>query len=134
MAVVARFLSSEWIARLSQMVAEAPPAQLGEALVIQHVITDAPPELSDDGEVTYHVRLDPAGSSAAPGRADGPTVTFTQSYATAVAIASGTGGAQAAFMGGDLRIGGRVDVLVRNQPVVAGLDDLLAPLRADTQF
>lgn len=138
MTIVARFLSPEWIVRLDQAIAGATPGELTEALVIQHVVTDAPAEVSSgevsSGEVTYHVRLDPAGSSAAAGRADDATVTFTQTYDTAVAIASGSGGAQAAFMGGDLRIGGRVDALVRHQSIVAGLDDLLAPLRADTEF
>lgn len=135
MTSVARYLSSEWIARLSQSVASAAPDELTEPVVIQHVITDAPAQVADsDGEVTYHLRLSPTGSSAASGRAADPTVTFTQTYETAMAIATGASGAQAAFMGGDLRIGGQVDALVRNQPVFAGLDDLLAPLRADTEF
>lgn len=132
---VARFLSPEWITRLSQLVAPAAPNELDEPLVIQNVVTEAPPELAGpEGTVTYYVRLDPAGSSADAGHADDATVTFTQTYATAAAIAQGTNGAQAAFMAGELRIGGQVNALVRNQAAVAELDELLAPLRADTEF
>lgn len=135
MADVARFLSPKWIARLGELVAGATPAELAEPLVIQNVITDAPVEVAgESGEVSYYVRLDPSGSTAGAGPAPDATVTFTQTYATAAAIAQGAQGAQAAFMGGDLRIGGQVNTLVKNQSAVAELDEVLAPLRADTEF
>lgn len=126
---MARFLSAEWITALDQALAGGARPALPEPLVIQHVVTDGP-----DGEVVYHLRLDAAGSGAVPGRADDPTVTFTQTYATAAAISSGTASAQAAFMAGDLRLGGRVDALLANHAAIAELDDVLAPLRASTEF
>jgi hypothetical protein len=126
---VARFLSAEWIAALDQALRGGARPGLSEPLVIQHVVTEGP-----DGEVAYHLRLDPAGSTAASGHADDATVTFTQTYTTAAAISSGSSSAQAAFMAGDLRLGGRVDVLMAHHAAIAELDDVLAPVRADTEF
>lgn len=132
---MAPFLSDEWIAELDAEAQRAPElADVlagGEELVIQHVVID-----DDDGgdEVTFHFRFGTGPARVHPGRAQDPTVTFTQSAATARAIARGELGGQAAFMGGDLRLGGRVDVLLTHHAALSGISDVFAVVRERTEW
>ena len=129
---MARFLSDEWIEAFDQAAASTDELVLGdegEDLVIQHVVTDpagAPVQ-------TFHVHLSAGPARVRRGPAEDPTVTFTQDLDTATAIASGTETAQAAFMAGRLRVGGRVDQLIARHGELAGVDDLFASLRSETE-
>lgn len=113
----------------------------GGVLVIQHVVTGVPTAPGDDsdpdrdgGEQVYHLVLSSTEAAVRTGRADRPTVTFTSSYPTASAIASGASNAQAEFMAGNLRIGGAVDQLLPHLGALAEADDVFAPVRATTEY
>ncbi len=129
------FLSDEWIAALDAAASAAPglvgvlppDAEVSE-LVIQHVIDD------EGTERAFHVVLGPGPAHAHSGRADHPTITFSQDRATAAAIASGSASAQSAFMAGELRLGGRVDLLLAHHGALADLDDVFAEVRASTEW
>jgi putative sterol carrier protein len=128
---VARYLSDEWMAAARSAIGRGEPARDGarETLVVQHTITGAP-----DGDRSFHITVDDGALDLRPGAAPAPDVTFTQDYATAFAIAGGQLSAQAAFMSGDLRVGGDLSLLVASQRAFEGLDDLLASVRASTTY
>lgn len=146
------FLSDEWLAEMARLVAEA--SSLRDATqqldspedfaVAQHITdvpsTDVP---STDGSpantihnVDYYIKFGLGPASVHPESVDEnlPHVSFTQSYATAVAIATGELSAQSAFMAGQLRVGGRVDLLTANVSIMENLDDVLGELRAKTRW
>ena len=102
---MARFLSAEWF---DERAGDHPEPVL---LTIQQVVTGTP-----DGDVRYVVRVGRAGSSVRRGEADGPDVTFTESWDTALAIHEGGLAPQRAFADGRLRIEGDVRLL----PAVLG--------------
>jgi hypothetical protein len=133
---VVRFLSDEWIAAFDRAAARAPGLTVPpgtDDLIIQHMVTDVPRAVSPDGERAFHLRLSTGPARVLAGRADTPTVTFTQSYATAAAVATGQASAQAAFMAGELRLGGRVDRLLAHHAALAAVDDCFAELRDATE-
>jgi hypothetical protein len=137
---VARFLSDEWIDEMDRAAGSAsgPRAPAG-ALVIQHVVTDLPLEVAEalaigDHERAYHLVVTPTTAKVAPGRCAEATVTFTATYATAASIASGARSAQAAFMAGELRLGGAVDQLLVHHGPLGTTDDVFAQLRASTEY
>lgn len=135
MRTVPVFLSEEWIADLDSA-ASAAPALVGvlpddadvDALIIEHVVDD------DGTERAFHLVLGQGPARARSGRAEVPTITFSQSRATAAAIASGRASAQSAFMAGDLRLGGRVDLLLAHHGALADLDDVFSEVRARTEW
>lgn len=132
---VPRFLSPEWIdemhraASTSTALAATTPAD--GPLVVQHVVTDAP---GDEHGGAFHLVVSADGAAVVAGTTEHATVTFTQSYRTASAIAAGTLSAQAAFMAGDLRLGGRVDRLMADHSLLAGLDEVFATVRSSTEY
>ena len=79
--------------------------------------------------LTWHIRVDDGNIGLTVGPADDATVTFRCDRATAVDIQQGRTSAQAAFMAGNLRVGGDVRALVAHQELLAGLTDVLAHLR-----
>jgi hypothetical protein len=132
---VPRFLSAEWIDAFDRAAQRASQLVLDDDqsdLVIQHTVTSVPG--ADGPEVTFHLRLTAGPARVAAGPADDPTVTFSQDHATAIGVASGATSAQAAFMAGRLRVGGRIDELLSRQGPLAGIDDLFGDLRAATEF
>lgn len=146
------FLSDEWLAEMARLVAEA--SSLRDATqqldspedfaVAQHITdvppTDVPPtdgsSANTSHNVDYYIKFGLGPASVHPESVDEnlPHVSFTQSYATAVAIATGELSAQSAFMAGQLRVGGRVDLLTANVSIMENLDDVLGELRAKTRW
>ncbi|WP_195210459.1 SCP2 sterol-binding domain-containing protein [Actinomarinicola tropica] len=128
------FLSPAWVAELDAAAQAAPELTdvlgSGEELVVQHVVTDD----AGDERAAFHLRLGAGACRAHPGHADEPTVTFTQTEATARQISQGTLGAQAAFMSGHLRLGGRVDVLLTHHAALSGISDVFAVVRERTDW
>jgi hypothetical protein len=107
-------------------------AVAGLRLTIDQVVTGTP-----DGDIAWRltlvdgeVRLSP-GVGAAEGAAD---LRFTTDYPTAAAIAAGEVGAQRAFVEGRLRVGGDLSLLIAHQRALAGVDDALAKVRAETTY
>jgi SCP-2 sterol transfer family len=130
---VLRFLSADWLRAFDAALRSAPG--LGDRFAA-NPITIAQEVVSEPGSVTrYVIVLDASGGriETAAGAAAGD-VTFACDYGTAVELASGTLNAQRALTSGRLKVRGTVDRLAAAGSTLAGLDDLLAPLRADTEF
>ncbi len=129
---MARFSSPEWIAELDRALAADEGLKRAGAdvsLVVQQTVTGGP-----EGDATWHLVVDHGEARVAPGEAERADVTFRQSYQTAAAIARGELSAQTAFMIGELRVGGDVDVLMRHQATFDGVEDVFAAVRAGTEY
>ncbi len=132
------FLSDEWIEALDA-VARADDglrtASADLAVAVRHEITGAP---GDGSPATFHVALDHGTVSAdrgpVPPGSELATIVFRQDRETAVAIAVGDLSAQRAFMSGRLRVDGDLSVLVERRDLLAGIGDVFAALRADTDW
>lgn len=106
-----------------------PAALAGVTLAIEQVVEGGP-----QGTMRWNVVVDDGKVSLAPGPADRADLRFTTSYDTAAQIASGALAAQRAFVEGRLRVGGDLSLLITHQRAVAAIDDVLAPVRADTTY
>jgi hypothetical protein len=136
---VLRFLSDEWLDALSDAGAEfgmiggarevEAHADGSDALTVEQVVTGAP-----GGQVTYHVTVDGDVVSVHAGRAASATVSFRQDYATAAAVARGAISAQAAFMGGRIRVTGDLARLVESQAAMARIEDAFRGVRHRTDY
>ncbi len=122
-----QFLSDEWIEAMDA--AGAPTGEAEAAVVIEQTVKGGP-----EGPRTFHVSIGDGSVRFAAGPAAEATVTFTQDYDTAGTIARGERSAQAAFMSGDLKIGGAVRVLLDHQDLFENTDDVFADVRADTEY
>jgi hypothetical protein len=130
--LVVRYTSPEWIEAAGQALAGDPGlerATVDLRLVLEQVVTRTP-----TGTVTWHVTIDHGTVTMAAGPAPAADLRFTTSYGTAVQIAAGRRGAQRAFAEGDLQIGGDLSLLVAHQRTLAGVDDALAAVRAETTY
>jgi putative sterol carrier protein len=128
---VPRFLSPEWLAQVED--AAARDERLKQAasaadLTVRHIVRGGP-----EGDVAYTVRIGGGAVRVSPGGTDGDVV-FTQDYETAVAISRGALTPAAAFAAGRLKLGGRVDVLVRQGDALAALTDAFAVVREATEY
>jgi len=122
---VAGFLTDQWLDELHVAAQQAKvPAEL--RLVVQQVIPDGP----DGVEVAYVIEVDGGAMGVRRGRSDQAEVTFTQDLATAWAIHRGELSAQAAFMGGRLRLGGDLRPVIGRAGALAAIADVFAGVRA----
>ncbi|MGY6502825.1 MAG: SCP2 sterol-binding domain-containing protein [Acidimicrobiales bacterium] len=130
-----RFLSDEWIDQMhdaavaSAALTAAAPSDA--PLVVQHVVSAGS---DDDPSGAFHLVVASDGAAVVRGTSPDATVTFTQTYRTAADIAAGRRSAQAAFMAGELRIGGQVDRLMADHALLTGLDEVFAAVRARTEY
>lgn len=135
---MARYLTDEWFAAAAAALGPAPADAATtsgeqrpdeEVLVVEQRVLDGP-----EGPVVWHVVVTGAVRSIHPGAHPSPTVAFSQDYATAAAVASGEVSAQEAFMTGRITMSGDAGALLAAAPALAGVDDALAAVRADTTF
>jgi hypothetical protein len=130
--LVVRYTSPEWIEAAGRALAGDPrlkEATIDLGFVLEQVVTRTP-----TGTVTWHVTIDHGTVTMTAGPAPAPDVRFTTSYGIAAQIAAGKLGAQRAFAEGDLRVGGDLSLLVAHQRTLAGVDDALAAVRAETTY
>jgi hypothetical protein len=127
---VLRFLSPEWLRAFDTALRsdrELGARFLGSPIAIAQEIADS--------DLRYVIVLDGDGGRVETARRDLPVdVTFVCDRATAAALAQGTLNAQRALTSGRLKLRGEVDRLGAAGAALAGLGDLLAGLRADTEF
>lgn len=130
------YLSDEWVTAVDEALTATPAAPAGDggaplALTIHQTVTGGP-----HGDRSYVVWFADGRAGAARRPADGaePDVSLTCDWDTAVAIATGKERAQSAFLAGRLRLGGDSRVLLAQAGVLATLDDVLAPVRARTDY
>lgn len=123
-----RFASDDWIALLDETAggdAGLRDATSDVVLTIEQVLVDG---------TAWHVVIDHGEVRVLAGRADHPSVTFTQDRATAAAIARGDDSAQAAFLRGDLRVGGDTTALVAQAAALDRIGDVFAAVRDRTDW
>ena len=129
---MAKYLSVEWIDDLHATASANPDLQelsRHHRLRVTETITGAP-----DGDVTYHLILADGAVRIAAGPGENSDVRFEQDYATAVGLATGVLNAQTAFVSGQLRVTGDMDLLMASQPVFAALDAVFSDVRSRTEF
>lgn len=127
-----RYLSTEWIDSVGSAVAASDRLQqLGDqhTFGLTQVVTATP-----YGEVKYHLQSGDGSVVIAIGDADPEDVRFTQSFETAVAVATGQSNAQEAFINGHIRFSGNHQCLIDAQEVFALLDDVFASVRVSTDY
>lgn len=123
------YLSSAWITAADRLLRSGGPCP--DAPDPELVIGTAVKGCSD-GTRRYAVRFAPGGLSIAP--AEDAHVTLHLSWPTAVSVATGSQSAQAAFLAGDIQLGGDINRLIRHAGLVALVGDVLSGLRGRTSF
>lgn len=127
-----RYLSDEWITTVAQVIAHndeiARLAKIHPIRVVQ-TVTDGPL-----GEVTYHFVTSESGVEFASGPVSEPDITFTQTWETAVSIATGEANAAEAFINGRVRFRGDHTKVIAAQPLFVALDGVFGAVRADVDF
>jgi hypothetical protein len=127
-----RYLSLDWIAELTRVVAAddalATLAATHEIGVTQ-VVSDGP-----EGDVTYHLQVADGAATFGAGVAQPEHVRMEQDWDTAVAVATGTLNAQEAFVNGHIRLFGDQQRLLDAQPVFGALDAVFTDVRERTEY
>jgi putative sterol carrier protein len=129
---VAKYLSVEWIDDLhatARANRDLQETSRHYRLRVTETVTGAP-----DGDVTYHLILGDGSINIGAGPGEKSDVYFEQDYATAVGLATGVLNAQTAFVSGQLRVTGDMDLLMASQPVFAALDAVFNDVRSRTEF
>lgn len=117
-----QYLSDQWILAADEAVKHLAP--LPTSLVAGYVV---------DGAQPYSVYLGSDTVSVRSGVQDA-NITFCCDWDLACDIALGRRSAQRAFLDGELRIKGDVNLLLGHAKAFGVLQDCLAPLRADTNY
>lgn len=124
------FLSDDWLSQaataLSSHSVEVPE---GEQLAVGYEVSSTP-----FGKRRYTISVSNDGASFEAGTVANADTTFSMDYPTATAISKGEVAAQAAFMRGDLKIDGNINVFVRQHQLFAQIESALTALREITVF
>lgn len=107
----------------------ADPERVPLSLCVQHIV-----ERADGEALSYWVKVDRAGATAAVGMSDEPTVTFTQSLEVAVGIAQKQRDVHVAFLMGEIKVSGDVMELLGCEEVTAQIIDITSSLNQATDF
>jgi predicted lipid carrier protein YhbT len=126
---VARYLSAEWFDAAQRALDGCDAPDGTSDFVVQHVVLGAP-----DGDIAFHVDLVAGACRIERGRADAPSITFTERWETAVAIAQGVTSAQEAFIQGRMTVNGDLAALIEHAAAMATLDAALDDLRRGTEY
>ncbi|MEK7292717.1 MAG: SCP2 sterol-binding domain-containing protein [Actinomycetota bacterium] len=127
-----RYLSTEWIGVVGNEVASDRELQsLGDIHIfgLTQVVTSTP-----YGDVEYHLQSRNGAVVFSAGVADPEDVRFTQSFDTAVAVATGKLNAQEAFINGHIRFNGNHQCLIDAHEIFARLDAVFTSVRERTDY
>ena len=114
---MATFLSTDWLADLTTALnvhAGFKGAIASVHLTLQFAVPDAPAA----AESRYYIDIAEGKALAAPGDADGPDATITNTYETSVAMSKGELNTQMAFMTGKIKVTGNMAKLMMNQAML----------------
>ena len=129
------YLDDEWIAAAGRAVEGMAPTSV--SLVVGYAISPpgTDPRTDPDSSVasSYSIQYGPGPVSASRGIADADLV-FATTAQLAAEIARGERSAQRAFLDGELRVTGDINLLLGHEDKLAAVDDLLADLRRSTVF
>ena len=125
------FLSVEWIDALdaAAQAATLPESAAEVSFTVEQVVRDAP-----GGEVRYHLRLEGGRARIRRGPVEAPDLRLFAGYDVAARLQRGELSAQQALAAGDLKVQGRLQRLVQAGDALQALEDLFAPVRADTTY
>ena len=128
---MADFLSAEWIEALdaAARAATLPETASAAAITIEQVVRDAP-----GGESRYHLRIEDGRARVQPGPAAAPDLRLFADYDVAARIQRGEVNAQEALAAGRLKVQGRFAHLLRVDDALRALEDVFAPVRAETTY
>ena len=128
---MADFLSAEWIEALdaAARAATLPETASAAAITIEQVVRDAP-----GGESRYHLRIEDGRARVQPGPAAEPDLRLFADYDVAARIQRGEVNAQEALAAGRLKVQGRFAHLLRVDDALRELEDVFAPVRAETTY
>jgi hypothetical protein len=144
-----RFASREWVAELDACLARAALPVDTPPLVVHYVVTDVPapeapgphapdPPARRSTTSCYRIQLEGGRLRAVhggpAGEDDRTSVTFTQPYPVAAAIARGELAAQTAILDGRLRVHGAVASLPAWRRCLPAIDAALEELRGRTSY
>jgi hypothetical protein len=136
-----RFASREWVAELDACLARVALPVDAPPLVVHYVVTDVPGPEAPEGRPStscYRIQLDGgrlrAVHGGTPGEDERTSVTFTQPYPVAAAIARGELAAQTAILDGRLRVHGAVASLPAWRRCLPSIDAALEELRGRTSY
>lgn len=117
-----QFLSDAWLDLVAASLADA---EVSGRCSVAYVVDKGP---------SWTISVADGSATLVHGVAEGATVTLTMTPDTAASVARGEASAQAAFMRGDLKIGGDVRSLIDASPVIDQLSDAMGPVRAQTEW
>ena len=126
-----RYLSEQWITAADKAVKSAAGSAPKGRIVIDQVI---------EGSISYRIVIDGDDASITQHANDELRVEdtadarFSQSLATAAAVAQGQTDAHQAFLLGHIRFDGDVSVLIERRASLVWLETVLAPVLAQTEF
>lgn len=123
-----KFLSDEWIQEVKQRLNASDGFRTGSAsakATIQQVVSGS------EGESRYWIVIDHGTVDMGPGDTPSPDATITQDYETAVALAKSELNPVSAFMGGKLKVGGSMMLLMQLQGAFAELPKVMAEMDVD---
>jgi putative sterol carrier protein len=128
---VADFLSAEWIEALdaAARAATLPESASAVSITIEQVVRDAP-----GGESRYHLRIEDGRARVQLGPAAAPDLRLFADYDAAARIQRGEVNAQEALAAGRLKVQGRFAHLLRVDDALRALEDVFAPVRAETTY
>ena len=125
------FLSAEWIEALdaAARAATLPETASAVSITIEQVVRDAP-----GGESRYHLRIEDGRAHVQSGPAAAPDLRLFADYDVAARIQRGEVNAQEALAAGRLKVQGRFAHLLRVDDALRALEDVFAPVRAETTY
>lgn len=127
-----KYLSIDWLGALNDGIQSSDAMRAVAAqhsIAVTQVITDSP-----EGDVLYHLSVRDGVATIGPGAAVDEDARLEQTYATAVAVATGKANTQELFVNGSIRIHGDVTRLIESEPVFAALDAVFAAVRPLVQY
>jgi putative sterol carrier protein len=128
---VTDFLSAEWIEALdaAARAATLPETASAVSITIEQVVRDAP-----GGESRYHLCIEHGHARVHSGPAAAPDLRLFADYDMAARIQRGEVNAQEALAAGRLKVQGRFAHLLRVDDALRALEDVFAPVRAETTY
>jgi putative sterol carrier protein len=126
--VSVKFLSTEWAdAVKAQLNADDGfrEASAGQRATIQQIIT------SGEGDTHYWIEIAEGAIDMGVGDADGPDATITQSYETAVKLATSELSVITAFMTGKVKVAGNMGLLMGLQGALSRLPAAMQAVETD---
>lgn len=120
-----KYLSPEWLAEAGRRLADLEPSP--DEVTVAYAVAEG------DSTSRYAVRLGPGPVVVLtdPADVDAADVSFSLDRTLADQIARGERSASSAFLDGELRLGGDINVLLAEGARLAKVDDLLADIRPE---